>query len=264
LPFTLSHPSAALPFWPLIRRGFVPLAPFAIGAMAPDFEYLLRLEPWALLSHSARGVFVFCLPIGLATWILWVMLLHPVARALVALPPAPARLPRTTGGWMLVAVAIMLGSSTHVFWDALTHRDTWGPAVFPILNQTALTLGPYPVPWYNLLQLASSLIGGAVVLAWLRQEIVRRGDGIAALLAPWRVRAWLALGTVSLAVAIWNAPQQGMMTHVTRTKLVFGRLAVGALVGLAIGLVALAVLHRLGRFRITEDRTAPSGGTYAS
>lgn len=232
--------------------------------MAPDFEYLLRLEPWALLSHSARGVFAFCLPVGVATWVVWVLLLHPVARALLALPDQAPRLPRTTGGWMLVTVAVLLGSSTHVFWDALTHRDTWGPVVFPVLGQTAVTVRGVSVPWYNVLQLASSLVGGAVVLAWLRQEIVRRGDGIAALLVPWRQRAWFALGALSLAVAVWNAPQQGMMTHVSRTKLVLGRLAVGALVGLAVGLVALAVLHRLGRFRITEDGTAPSGGTHAT
>ncbi|MBK6489377.1 MAG: DUF4184 family protein [Gemmatimonadetes bacterium] len=264
MPFTLSHPSAALPFWPLIRRGFVPLAPFVVGAMAPDFEYLLRLEPWALLSHSALGVFVFCLPIGVATWILWVMLLHPVARALVALPPATPRLPRTVGGWLLVVIAVLLGSSTHVFWDALTHRDTWGPVVFPILGQTAFTVGSYRVPWYNVLQLTSSLLGGVLVLAWLRQEIVRRGDRIAALLAPWRVRAWLALAAAALAVAVWNAPRQGIMTHITRTKLVLGRMAVGALVGLAIGLVALAVLHRLGRLRITDDGTDRPGETYAT
>jgi hypothetical protein len=34
--------------------------------MAPDFEYLLRLEPWALLSHSALGVRLLP-PIGVAT-----------------------------------------------------------------------------------------------------------------------------------------------------------------------------------------------------
>ncbi|MEP7380775.1 MAG: DUF4184 family protein [Gemmatimonadota bacterium] len=256
MPFTLSHPSAALPFWPLVRRGYLPLAPFAIGAMAPDFEYLVRLEPYALLSHTARGILIFCLPAGLAAYVLWVMLLQPVSRALVALPPLPPRLAASLGSWTLVIFAIVLGSTTHVAWDALTHRDAWGPVLFPALKHSAFVVGGNRVPWYNVLQLASSLLGGVIVVWWLRAELTRHGRSLHDLVAPARRRAWLALIAVSLAVATWNAPRHGLMTHINQTKLILGRFAVGALVGLAIGVVALAILQRMGRFRIAEVRVA--------
>ncbi len=254
MPFTLSHPSAALPFWPLVRRGYIPLAPFAIGAMAPDFEYLLRLEPYALLSHSAWGILVFCLPLGLATYVLWTLLLQPVSRWLVALPPEPARLPLSLAAWILVIVAVMLGSGTHVVWDALTHRDAWGPVIFPGLKHNAIVVRGYRVPWYNLLQLASSVAGAAVVLWWLREELARVGRTLHDVIAPLGAAPGSPSPLVSIVIGTWNAPRHGLMTHINSTKLVLGRFAVGALVGLAIGVVALAILHRMGRFWLTEAR----------
>ncbi len=222
--------------------------------MAPDFEYLVRLEPYALLSHTAGGILVFCLPAGLATYVLWVMLLQPVSRALVALPPLPPRLAASLGSWTLVIFALALGSTTHVAWDALTHRDAWGPVLFPALKRSAFVVAGNRVPWYNVLQLASSLIGGAIIVWWLRAELTRHGRSLHDLVAPSRRRAWLALIAVSLAVATWNAPRHGLMTHIKPTKIILGRFAVGALVGLAIGLVALAILQRMGRFRIADVR----------
>ncbi len=264
MPFTLSHPSAALPFWPLIRRGYVPLAPFAIGAMAPDFEYLIRFEPYALLSHSLWGIFSFCLPLGVATYVLWTLLLQPVSRWLVALPPEEARLPLTAAGWILVIVAVVFGSASHVLWDALTHRDAWGPIVFPWLKHNAFIVRGYRVPWYNMLQLASSLAGAVVVLWWLKAELARAGRTLADVIAPPRRRPWIAIALVSIAIGTWNAPRHGLMTHINSTKLILGRFAVGTLVGLVFGVVALAILHRAGRFWLTERRTdstaAPAGG----
>ena len=253
MPFTLAHPAAALPLWSLIRRGYLPLAPFAIGAMAPDFEYLLRLEPYALVSHSLRGVLLYCLPGGVLTFLVWGGLVRPVGRALVALPVSGARLPRDVAGWAVVVLALLLGSASHVGWDALTHRDAWGPEVIPALKLVAFSVRGYDVPWYNVLQLLSSLAGMVVVGVWLWREGRGRDAGTRALLTPWRLRAWATLGAVAIAMATWNAPRQGIMTHVTPTKLVIGRMVVGGLLGLVIGLVALAILHRAGRFALSDE-----------
>lgn len=256
MPFTLSHPSAALPVWLLVRRGYLPLAPFVVGAMAPDFEYLLRLEPYALVSHSALGVVVFALPVGVLALILWRVLVEPFARDLFALPRSAHRGAAAQHGWMLQGVALVTGSISHVTWDAFTHRDAWGPIVFPALRGTALTVADVALPWYNVLQAVSSLVGGVVVLAWLWREVQRNGEGVRALLAPWRVRRWLALGAAVVLVAAWNAPRRGIMADPSRAKLVLGRAAVGGLVGLTAGMLALAALHRAGR----PGRTSTSRG----
>jgi len=229
--------------------------------MAPDFEYLLRLEPYALISHSAVGILVFCLPAGLALFLLWCALLHPVTTALAALPESTTPTPRAPGAWAHAIVALVLGSATHVGWDAMTHRDTIGPVLFPVLRTTAVALGSVSVPWYNVLQLVSSLLGGLVVLGWLRRQQLAHGGDLRALVAPWRLRLWSILALASLAVGAWNAPRRGLMSGVAETKLVLGRFAVGAMLGGTIALVALAILHRRGRLQLIEHRGDHAGGT---
>lgn len=254
MPFTLSHPSSALPVWPLVRRGLVPLAPFAIGAMAPDFEYLWRLEPFALVSHTARGLVTFCLPVGLGVLLLWETLLARTARSLLGLPGAGSRTPRTAGGVGRALVALVLGSLSHVTWDAFTHRDTIGPVLVPVLRQPAFTLAGYVVPWYNLLQMVSSLVGGAIVLGWLWRQLHREGEGSRALVSRGRLRGWALIAGAALAMAVWNAPRRGEMTGPSRLKLMLGRSAVGALTGASLGLLALALLQRAGRWSWHDAR----------
>ncbi len=238
------------------------MAPFVVGAMTPDVEYLLRLEPLSLVSHSVRGLFVFCLPVGLVTWILWEWLVRPVGRDLVALAPGDATARRgSASAWFLAIIALLVGSASHVGWDAFTHRYAWGPDHFPALLQPAFTLGGTVVPWFNLLQHLSTVVGGVIVLAWLGRELGAGGSrepgaggsGVRALLAPRRLRAWLALGAVALAVGAWNAPRRGQMVHPRRAPIVLGRLVVGAMAGFAVALVALSAMHRLGRYRLNDQ-----------
>lgn len=230
------------------------MAPFVVGAMTPDFEYLLRLEPLSLVSHSVRGLFVFCLPVGMLVWVLWEWLVRPVGRDLVALAPDGSReAPARTEAWLAAVLALLLGSASHVGWDAFTHRFAWGPDHFPVLLQPAFTLGGTVVPWFNLLQHVSTVVGGAIVLAWLAREVGAREMGVRALLAPRRMRTWVALGAVALAVGAWNAPRRGQMIHPRRAPIVLGRLVVGAMAGFAVALVALSAMHRLGHYRLNDQ-----------
>jgi len=64
VPFTLSHAAAVLPF----RRRLIPSA-LVVGALAPDFEYFLRLSPADRFGHTLLGAFMFTLPVALA--VLW-------------------------------------------------------------------------------------------------------------------------------------------------------------------------------------------------
>lgn len=230
------------------------MAPFVVGAMTPDFEYLLRLEPLSLVSHSVRGLFVFCLPVGMVSWVLWEWLVRPVGRDLVALAPGGSSAPPTSvTAWLAAVVALLLGSASHVGWDAFTHRFAWGPDHFPGLLQPAFTLGGTVMPWFNLLQRLSTVVGGAIVLAWLAREVGAEGAGLRALLAPRRFRAWAALGAVALALGMWNAPRRGQMIHPRRAPIVLGRLVVGAMAGFAVALVALSAMHRLGRYQLNDQ-----------
>ena len=39
------------------------------------------------------------------------------------------------------SLAIVLGATTHVFWDSFTHRGRWGTHLFPRLNANVVTIG---------------------------------------------------------------------------------------------------------------------------
>ncbi len=244
MPFTLAHPAAVVPFRRLVGVGRLPLDAFVLGTMVPDFEYLLRLEPFAMVSHSWRGLVVFCLPVGALTLACWVMLLRTPTRALLALPANAHSTSHNAGWWLRAIVALSLGSATHIVWDAFTHRDAWGPELLPVLRTTALTVGSWPVPWYNVLQVASSLAGGAVVCVWCTRYLRAQGAWPAVLRTRWRQRTWLALLACALVGGGWNATRHGIMSDPSRTKIVLGRVVVGSMSAFCVALAGYALLMR--------------------
>lgn len=245
MPFTLAHPATVVPFRRLIGPDRLPFEAFVIGTMSPDFEYLYRLEPFALISHASYGLFLFGLPVGLFTVALWVLLLRDPTRALFALPTTTRAHPLTFRWWVRAAAAVLIGGATHVVWDAFTHRDTYGPVLIPALKNVAFTVGSVSVPWYNVLQILSSVLGGAVVIAWLWRAMQRAHAWPAVITAPWRRRTWIALVLFATLFAAWNATQQGLMvdsSSSTRIKIILGRFAVGGLAGFSIALTCYSAL----------------------
>ncbi len=244
MPFTLSHPAAIVPLRRWVGANRLPLDALVMGTMTPDFEYLLRLEPLALISHSWRGLVVFCLPIGAVTLAVWLWLLRPPVRHLLALPVQQEPYRVDTGWWSRAMVAIAIGAATHIMWDAFTHRDAWGPVLLPVLRTTAFTLGGMTVPWYNVLQVVSSVVGGAIVLHWTVRQLRANGAWPDAVTTRWRRRTWLMLALCALAAGAWNANRRGMMKDKTRSKIVIGRVVVGAMSGLSLALVGYALVAR--------------------
>ncbi len=253
MPFTLAHPASAALFRRLIGRDRLPLAAFAIGAMAPDFEYLLRLEPMAFWSHSPSGILVFCLPAGVVALAIWELLVRDPVRHLLGLPSDGALRDwwgaNTSVRAARAVIALVLGSITHVVWDGFTHWDAWGVDLLPGLEAPALVVLGRAVPWYKLLQHSSSVFGGAVVLAWLWSSLHGRAGVREIAGTRWRRRALSGVALSVLAVAVWNANRSGWMQDPSRVKIVAGRFAVGGLVGLALGCVAFAVTYRVARSR---------------
>ena len=258
MPFTFSHPAAAAIVSPALRRGWLPLAPFVIGTMAPDFEYVWRLEPYALLGHSFPGVVTLTLPSAMTVVMWWEWRGRTALRQLLALPSESERRDRSwwggTPATLGTVVAVALGVATHVGWDAFTHWDAWGATLFPVLAEP---VGRLPgVHWANVLQHLSTLVGGVVVGRWLARQMQRAG-ALPALRARWRLRVFAALASLCVATALWNAPRTGAMTDRWRPRIVVGRAVVGALAGLAAGLLAYtAVSPRLALRRARGDGLA--------
>jgi hypothetical protein len=139
-----------------------------IGAMAPDFPYFILLSHTIIYGHSLQGVFTFCLPAGLS--LLW--LYHRVLK-LPLLAVAPEHLARRVSeqdiqfsfwpasrlSWL--AVSVVIGSFTHIFWDDFTHERGLFVTMAPELK---LYFGLH-MPLFAVLQLGSTVVGAAF-LAW--------------------------------------------------------------------------------------------------
>jgi hypothetical protein len=138
-----------------------------LGSMAPDIEYFLRLRAYGHYGHTWAGLFWFDLPICL----LIAGLFHGVVkRPLVRCLPLflRARLGRLAEeSWPMrnlwsrrLVLGILVGSLSHIFWDAFTHNDSLITVDLELLK---LRVGPLTL--YRWLQYISSVIGLAAI-AW--------------------------------------------------------------------------------------------------
>src|SRR5579863_8160924 len=122
MPFTVSHIAAVLPAYrPLSRAHMFTAA--VIGSMVPDFGFLLRDWPTRLETHSFTALFTFCLPVGLVTYLITLLLVKPAVMAVVPdgawrrlqASDAGAR-PLSAPSLLLAALALLGGAVTHLVW----------------------------------------------------------------------------------------------------------------------------------------------------
>jgi hypothetical protein len=158
VPMTLSHPAAVVP----LRRSGLPMSAMVIGSMVPDVPLFLGWRQGYVMSHSWTGAVTVDLAATLVLLTGW----NSVVRdALVDLAPAAvrgrlaARNRLSQRQWLLTPAAAVLGSLTHLVWDAFTHRNRWGVALFDWLQAD---LGP--LPGYKWAQYTSGVIGLLVVI----------------------------------------------------------------------------------------------------
>ena len=181
MPFTPTHMLAALP---IARRWTSPgiFSALMIGSMVPDWPLYIPIGPEYELTHSFSGVFIACLPLGLGVTLLF---LAVVRRALFELAPSglqrrlvpfvgepPAVTARAVVG---LALAVCVGAMTHIVWDAFTHRDAWGVALVPGLQQTWFNVMGEQIAGYMVLQHGCSLIGLPLMIV-LYLHWYRRAD----------------------------------------------------------------------------------------
>ena len=253
MPLTLAHAAAAPVLWWLARRRLV-LSAVVVGAMSPDFEYLLRLAPQRTIGHTPLGVAVFCVPASLVVLAVWHRLV------------GPAFAPSLPGGWgaaagrpfrfgpasrfVLVGVSAAAGAFSHIAWDAFTHG---GPMVtrHGLLSDPVWAGGPdgYLVAWW-----VSSIVGVLVVAWWLvRLAHVAAPAGaparstdparVAVLARPGlRLRPWAVVAAGAAGLAAVNATRLAEVGAEPQQVLIAGVL--GAMAGTAVAAVAASAVLR--------------------
>lgn len=172
MPFTLAHPAAVLP---LRRAPLLRTVPLIVGAMTPDVPYFL---PWRIakhipqgMTHTLLGTLTLDLPFGIVLllflWLLRVPLAAPLgpplrAKCLAALERFGSR----PGNWVLAPLSLLVGSWTHLLWDSFTHADGWMVSRISALS-APVSFFDYTGELCHVLQYASSVLGLAIMAAWL-------------------------------------------------------------------------------------------------
>jgi len=172
MPFTLSHPAAALPLARLLP--WAAPAALAIGSMAPDFPYFIGFPDARADTHSFASVLWFSVPAGCAVYLAFERWLRAAWSDLLpqALAARVAReAPRVP--WLAVLASLALGAATHVLWDSFTHEHQPGVVLVRALNVVVIQLLGFPVRGYNLLQHGSTLIGAGLLAFWLHRWLRR-------------------------------------------------------------------------------------------
>jgi hypothetical protein len=243
MPFTLCHP-AALAVLPSRVRRTLPLAALAIGSMTPDFEYLLRLKPLSVWSHTVPGLIVFCLPAGLVTWIAWEQIARGPTRELLALRTEPSAWPLSIRSLVLASLAVLAGAASHLAWDSFTHSGRLGAMLVPQLEQEAWRIGSYSLRWFSVLQHLSTVAGAIVLGVWFAHERRRHGHA-----GVWtgRIAVLAVILAIGISVGIANAwlPRAvGDAAHPGRQALL-ARFVVGGMAGVGGALLTYGALRRV-------------------
>lgn len=171
MPFTFSHPALVLPLRKLPTHWFS-MTGLILGSMLPDFEYFFRLAIRSEYSHTLAGLFWFNLPIGV---LLAFIFHHAVKKTLFKNLPAffQARFNRYLSfNWksyfmqhpFVVLFSLLIGASSHLFWDGFTHPTGYFVEHIPLLQGT-VTLWGKPFLLSKLLQHISSGLGAVFILA---------------------------------------------------------------------------------------------------
>jgi hypothetical protein len=167
MPFTFSHPAIILPF---LRSKKLSATGLIIGSMCPDFEYFIRMKVRSDISHTFLGLILFNLPIGF----LVTLLFHEVIKkALIENLPSFLQdrleilksikwIDYLKVNFFYVLFSILIGSISHVFWDAFTHESGYFVQKMPfLLNKIS------NIPFYKIVQHLSSLIGMIFILYYV-------------------------------------------------------------------------------------------------
>ena len=251
MPFTISHAAVMLPFTRLLARWRL-LSAAVIGAMVPDFGLFFPWHMERAETHSSVGLFTFCLPVGLATyWVFQLVIKTPVVELLPEGAYArwlPFSSPADLGSirqWLLAASGVFAGAVTHLVWDGFTHEGARGVHMIPMLDDPIDIGGGHYMVGVRLLQDGSSLAGLAavLVLVWYGLRPGREQPIPDRPLRAVERRVWVMIYLLSAVVftAAWLLwVRMGLPPRHSVTAIA-GAIAVATLRGLATALLAVSL-----------------------
>ena len=173
MPFTLSHAAIVLPLKKLNPAWFS-MTGLIFGSMSPDLEYFTRMKILATHGHDWVGAIYFNIPLALA----YCFVFHLFVRKILI-----DHLPNFIKNrfihlrlfdWMkyfkanglVVILSILIGTYTHLLWDAFTHEWGFFAKKINFINEVWMTIG-FELKGFKVLQYTSSIIGLLFIIFWI-------------------------------------------------------------------------------------------------
>lgn len=245
MPFTLAHPIAAAPIWCCSKRK-LDLPGLLIGAMIPDLEYFIALQPTENIGHTPWGIAVQGIPCSIA---LIILIRYLLKRPLLSLLPVhlAARFPRTNSDfWKLshllnLTLSIAIGAISHICWDGFTHTNGW------FVNQNdLLLLKVATLPIYKWLQYSNGVLGFLALAVWLFYWLGQRTPYHGIPENPFPLWKWLALICIVLGAGVlaFIAADISMVGTDSYSAVVV-RAVIGSISGVWVGLCVYSILYWL-------------------
>ncbi len=253
--FTFAHPAAVLPLF----RGRLVAGALVAGSMAPDVAYFVPMPSWAgegmsTLTHSVAGIATVDLVIGLVLYGLWRWAVRCPTLALLPEPWRGAATretdaapdPRHAAAWSYLGISVVIGVTTHLLLDLVTHESGPDQLVGPVVGG-----GGYRWGW---LQVLLSIVGLAVLAWWCCRWLDAVAPARQPRPAPGASWALGALAAGALAGGAWR------LLHHDPVPDALGWLST-ALVGAVVGAEVVGSSSSVsGRVRTAVERRSGPGG----
>lgn len=224
MPFTASHIIAAIGIHKVAPR--LSLSALAIGTMSPDFEYLLRLEPMSTVSHTVAGSLLFCVPVGVVVWLVYLAILEPtLSWRVLGQFARSAKVHLDLRSFLQGAIAVWMGAVTHLVWDGFTHSGGFAIQWLPVLRSFVWT--DPNIPLFKIFQHGSSVVGAVGIGVWVWRRHRTRFFELISSPQVLRSIVWMLFfgGIVAMVGGLLN----GFLTMRGITSFQPGRFVVGSM-----------------------------------
>ncbi|SEM01821.1 DUF4184 family protein [Acinetobacter sp. DSM 11652] len=168
MPFTISHAVLA-PILHKASEGTLPISALAIGCMVPDL-FRLFTDEHIQISHQWSALLYPNLLMGMAFCLLWYALLRPTFFRWVGIynPLKLLNFRSVLQFFLLINISLILGISSHILWDGLTHVDYRTFAFHDLLAKQINLFGQH-YPLHRILQVGTSIIVLPFILWFAKQ-----------------------------------------------------------------------------------------------
>lgn len=207
MPFTFAHPAIILPLTKRDKRG-LSLTGLITGAIAPDFEYFIRMRIYSIYSHTVSGLFWFDVPMGTLIAFLFNNLIRNSLYD--NLPSVINRrlYPYKSFNWNtyfkkhwpVVLLSILIGACSHLFLDDFTHAQGYFVKIAPGFF-TRHIVGS--IPLFKILQHTFTLLSALYIVYYIQKMPKTDADNNPTLLY-WACIALLSV--IIVTVRFWIIP----------------------------------------------------------